>query len=187
MDSIGPVALLRHQHRFGALCRAICSQQLSKKAAETIYGRLVTHFAPKGVPDPARLLQLPIETLHNCGLAGAKARSLHALAEEFSHGELGRLKFSQLADQQIIDAVVKVPGLGVWSAQMFLIFSVGRADVFSIGDLALRKGVQRVLGREMTHAEIEQTAARWSPCWSVASLYLWKISHWQPPVSSEGS
>lgn len=186
MDRIGPVALRRHQHRFGALCRAICSQQLSKKAAETIYGRFLVHFAPKGVPDPDRLLQLSTETLRNCGLAGAKARSLHALAEEFCHGELGRLKFSQMTDQQIIDAVVKVPGLGVWSAQMFLIFSVGRADVFSIGDLALRKGVQRVLGRELTNIEIEQAAARWSPYRSVASLYLWKISHWQPAVSSDG-
>jgi DNA-3-methyladenine glycosylase II len=62
---------------------------------------------------------------------------------------------------------------------MFLIFSVGRADVFSVGDLALRNGVQRVLGREMTHADIEDVARRWSPYRSIASLYLWKIAHWQ--------
>lgn len=91
--------------------------------------------------------------------------------------ELGRLKFTHLDDQQIIDAVVRVPGLGVWSAEMFLIFSIGRADVFSVGDLALRNGVQRVVGRELTHREIEETARRWSPYRSIASLYLWKIAH----------
>ena len=97
----------------------------------------------------------------------------------FVTGELGRLKFSKLEDQEIIDAIVKVPGLGIWSAEMFLIFSVGRADIFSIGDLALRNGVQRVIGRELKRAEIEAIAQRWSPYRSIASLYLWKIAHWQ--------
>jgi DNA-3-methyladenine glycosylase II len=179
MDRIGPVALRRHRHRFGALCRAICSQQLAKKAAETIYGRFLAHFAPDREPNPDRLLQLSTQTLRKCGLSGAKARYLQALAEEFCHGPLGRLKFSRLDDEQIIDAVVKVPGLGIWSAEMFLIFSVGRADIFSVGDLALRNGVQRVMGREMEHQEIEEIAARWSPYRSIASLYLWKIAHWK--------
>jgi DNA-3-methyladenine glycosylase II len=143
MDRVGPVTLRRHRHRFGALCRAICSQQISKPAAATVYGRFVAHFAPAREPDPESLLQLPIATLRKCGLSGVKAKYLHALADEFLHGELGRLKFSRLDDQQIVDAVVRVPGLGVWSAEMFLIFSVGRADVFSVRDLALRNGVQR--------------------------------------------
>lgn len=107
--------------------------------------------------------------------AGAGSRSAAATI----NGNAARLTFSHLADQEIIDAVVQVPGLGIWSAEMFLIFSVGRADVFSVGDLALRNGVQRVLGREMTHADIEDVARRWSPYRSIASLYLWKIAHWQ--------
>jgi DNA-3-methyladenine glycosylase II len=178
MDRVGPVTLRRQRHRFGALCRTICSQQVAKKAAATVYDRLLAHFEPRRVPDPVRLLQLSAETLRACGLTGAKARYLHALAEAFSDGELGRLKFSRLADQEIIHAVVQVPGLGIWSAEMFLIFSVGRADVFSVGDLALRNGVQRVIGREMTHAEIQDTAQRWSPYRSIASLHLWKVAHW---------
>ncbi|MDA0334373.1 MAG: DNA-3-methyladenine glycosylase 2 family protein [bacterium] len=180
MARVGPVTLRRHRHRFGALCRTICSQQVAKKAAETVYGRFLAHFAPGRAPDPARLLQLSTETLRACGLTGAKAKYLHALAEAFHEGELGRLRFARLSDQQIIDALIEVPGLGIWSAEMFLIFSVGRADIFSIGDLALRNGVQRVLEREMTHGEIAQVATRWSPFRSIASLYLWKIAHWQP-------
>lgn len=180
MDRVGPVTLRRHRHRFGSLCRTICSQQVAKKAAATVHGRFLDLFPPERVPDPERLLQLTPEQLRACGLTGGKVKYLHALAEAFHSGELGRLRFSRLEDQQIIDALVQVPGLGIWSAQMFLIFSVGRADVFSIGDLALRNGVQRVLGRDMTHKQIEQAAARWSPWRSIACLYLWKIAHWEP-------
>ena len=175
------MSLRRHRHRFGALCRAICAQQVAKKAAATVYARFLVHFAPSREPDPERLLALAAQTLRQCGLSGRKATYLHALAEEFQHGQLGRLRFSRLSDQQIIDAVVRVPGLGIWSAEMFLIFSVGRADVFSVGDLALRNGVQRLLGREMEHREIEEVSRRWSPYRRVASLYLWQIAHWPDP------
>lgn len=179
MDRVGPVTLRRHRHRFGALCRTICSQQVAKKAAATVHGRFLDLFPPRRVPDPEALLNLSAETLRGCGLTGGKVKYLYALADAFGQGELGRLKFSRLSDQQIIDALVQVPGLGAWSAQMFLIFSVGRADVFSVGDLALRNGVQRVLEKDMTHKQIEQAATRWSPWRSVASLHLWKIAHWQ--------
>jgi DNA-3-methyladenine glycosylase II len=178
MDRVGPVTLRRHRHRFGALCRAICSQQVAKKSAETVYGRFLLHFAPQREPDPARLLLLSAETLRACGLSGVKAKYLHALAEAFHSGELRGLKFSHLDDQQIIDALITVPGLGIWSAQMFLIFSIGRADIFSVGDLALRNAVQRVMGCDMTPQEIAHAATRWSPYRSIASLYLWKIAHW---------
>lgn len=179
MDRVGPVTLRRQRHRFGALCRTICAQQISKAAAATVYGRFLDLFGQRRVPDPVQLQQLTTRQLRDCGMSGVKAKYLHALADAFADGELGRMKFARLNDQQIIDAVVQVPGLGVWSAEMFLIFSIGRADVFSVGDLALRNGVQRVAERDMSHAEIVDYATRWSPYRSVASLHLWKIAHWK--------
>ena len=176
IDRIGPLALRRQRHHFSALCRTICSQQLGKRAAETIYGRFAELFAPGTRPSPERLLELSTRELRECGLSGRKVEYLRALAREFHEGRLGRMKFSLLEDRQIIDALVEVPGIGVWTAEMFLIFSVGRADVFSVGDLVLRKGVERVVGREMTHREIEEAAELWSPHRSVACLYLWKIA-----------
>lgn len=178
IDRVGPVKLRRHRHRFGALCRGICSQQLAAKAAATIHARFVALFSPARTPDPRRLLELDRSDLRACGLSKQKMKYLRALASAFHEGRLGKLRFSRLHDEEIVDALVEVPGIGVWTAEMFLIFSVGRADVFSVGDLALRNGVERVVGRQMTHREIEETAERWSPYRSVACLYLWKIAHW---------
>ena len=79
----------------------------------------------------------------------------------------------------IIELLIPLPGSGRWTAEMFLIFALGRLDIFSEGSLALRVGVQRVVGRSLTRGQIEKVATRWSPYRSVASLYLWKISHWK--------
>jgi DNA-3-methyladenine glycosylase II len=179
IDRIGPVSLRRHRHRFGALCRAILSQQLATAAAATIHARFLAHFAPARFPDPARLLSLPDDALRTCGISAPKLRYLRALADEWQNGPLGRAKLGSLADGEVIELLTRVSGIGVWTAEMFLIFSLGRLDVFSAGDLALRTGLGRVEGRaELRPKESAALAARWSPYRSVASLYLWRIAHW---------
>ncbi len=104
---------------------------------------------------------------------------LRALAHEFHEGNLRNARLSTLSDEEVVDRLVQIPGIGTWTAEMFLIFSLGRLDVFSVGDLALRVGVERVTRRKLTPEQSVEIARRWSPYRSVASLYLWKIAHWE--------
>jgi DNA-3-methyladenine glycosylase II len=178
MERIGTVPLRRQRHQFGALCRAILSQQVAAAAARTIHTRFLATQAPARNPTPQGVLQTTEVALRACGISGRKARYLHALAQAFDDGPLAGVRLSRLDDPEVVARLTEVPGVGVWTAEMFLIFSLGRADVFSVGDLALRTGVQRVVGRNLEASEIEQVAERWSPHRSVASLYLWKIAHY---------
>jgi DNA-3-methyladenine glycosylase II len=178
IDRVGPVGLRRRSQHFGALCRSIISQQLGAAAASTIWGRFLALFSPARWPQPARLLRLRDARLRACGLSQQKLRYLKALAKDFHEGPLRRVRFSRLADAEVIEALTRLPGIGVWTAEMFLIFSLGRPDVFSLGDLALRTAVQRVEGRALEPKEILRAAERWRPYRSVASLYLWKVAHW---------
>lgn len=178
IDSNGGVGLRRQRHQFGALCRSIIAQQLAAKAAKSISARFVALFEPDRNPSPEKLLALPDDRLRACGLSRSKLDYLQSLAREFDVGCLRQVRLGALADDEVVELLTRVRGIGVWTAEMFLIFSLGRRDVFSVGDLALRTGVQRVVGRELDHREIARVAERWSPYRSVASLYLWKISHW---------
>jgi len=178
MARIGTVPLRRQRPYFLALAKSIVSQQLAAKAAKSIWGRLVELF--DGDPlSPEGLLALADEELRGAGLSRPKASYLRALAEAFTDGDLRGARFARLANDEVIERLTRVKGIGVWTAEMFLIFSLGRADVYSEGDLALRAGVQRVAGRELTAREAAAHAERWSPWRSVASLYLWRIAHWQ--------
>lgn len=175
----GSVPLRRQPHPFGALCRSILSQQLGAAAARTIHARFLDRFAPEPRPDPARLLEIPEPELRSCGISARKVTYLRALAREFHEGSLRRARFAAMTDEEIVERLTRLPGIGPWTAEMFLIFALGRPDVFSVGDLALRQGVCRVVGRELTPPEILRVTARWSPWRSVASLYLWRIAHHQ--------
>lgn len=179
MDRVGPVSLRRSRHHFDALCRSIIAQQLSARAARTIRARLLREFAPARAPDPAGLLALPEGRLRACGLSAPKIRYLRGVAREFEGGTLRGRRLGSLPDAEVIGLLTALPGVGLWTAEMFLIFALGRRDVFSVRDLALRAGVQRVIGRPLEPAGIERAARRWSPWRSVASLYLWRIAHWR--------
>lgn len=179
IERIGAVSLRRKRHHFGALCRSILSQQIAASAARTIHARFLELHGPAGRPDPERVLAWTDEELRACGISAPKVRYLRALAQEFHQGALRRVRFSTLEDAQVIERLTRVSGIGVWTAEMFLIFSLGRMDIFSVRDLALRNGVERVVGRPRTPAQIERRARRWAPYRSVASLYLWKIAHWK--------
>ena len=179
IDRVGEVGLRRQRHQFGALCRSIIAQQLSSSAAETIIGRFLRLFEPASKPDPATLLATHDRKLRACGLSRQKLDYLKGIACEFHDGDLRRTRLGTLSDDEVVERLTRLRGVGVWTAEMFLIFSIGRRDVFSVGDLGLRTGVQRVEGRSLTHDEILCVAERWAPYRSVASLYLWKIAHWE--------
>ncbi len=184
MERVEPVNLRRQTYHFGALCRTIIAQQLAAAAASTIHRRFLALFAPDRNPRPKQVLATEHRRLRACGLSARKLDYLRALAHEFHDGRLRGARFGSCTDQRVKELLLPIPGIGPWSVEMFLIFSLGRPDIFSVRDLALCNAVQRVEGRSLTPAAIERVAQRWTPYRSVASLYLWKIAHWKADGAS---
>ncbi len=182
-ERIGPLELIPHRPAFRSLCRAIIAQQVSNKAAATMIERCFALCHQSGRPAPGDFLRLTDDELQSAGISRQKRTYLRALADAFEHGHLKDFRFGNRPDTVITEALVQVTGIGQWTAEMFLLFSLGRPDVFSGGDLALRAGICRVDERaSITPSEAITRAQCWSPWRSVASLYLWRISHWKAPV-----
>jgi DNA-3-methyladenine glycosylase II len=160
---------------YGALLRAIVGQQLSTKAARTIYLRVVELFGG-ATPSPEQLLEASEEDLRGCGLSGRKTEYVRDLARHVLSGELELDRLEQLDDEQVIDEIVAVRGLGLWTAEMFLLFHLQRPDVLSGGDLGIRKAIQLEYGlAEMpTPTRVLEIGEPWRPHRSLASLYLWE-------------
>jgi len=159
---------------YGALLRAIVGQQLSTKAARSIYTRLADMFGGHA-PTPRELLDTDPDELRTAGLSRAKVAYLRDLAEHVERGdlELGRLR--DLPDEEVTAQLTAVKGLGRWTADMFLIFHLGRPDVLPVGDLGIRRAAQIAYGLDdlPAPAELERIAEPWRPYRSLASLYLW--------------
>ena len=160
---------------YGALLRAIVGQQLSVKAARTIYTRLTDLFGGH-TPTPQELLAVEPDTLRAVGLSRAKATYVRSLAEHVLSGELELDRLDELSDEAVMREVTAVKGLGRWTADMFLIFHLGRPDVLPVGDLGVRRAVERLYGLEGLPSveELEALGERWRPYRSLASLYLWE-------------
>jgi len=160
---------------YGALLRAIVGQQLSTKAARTICGRILDLFGGT-TPSPEQLLEADEAGLRGAGLSGRKVEYVRDLASHVIEGELERERLDQLPDAELIEEIVGVRGLGVWTAEMFLIFHLERPDVLSGGDLGIRKAVQIEYGLEEmpTPTRVLEIGEPWSPHRSLASLYLWE-------------
>ena len=174
-------SLDRDRDRFVALCRIIVGQQVSTAAARTIWGRVEEAF--DGPPTPEQLIEPDAEErLRACGLSGRKASYAIGIAEAIVAEELLLDSFDSMSDDEVIEAVVAMRGLGRWSAEMFLMFDLGRPDVFSGGDLGLRRGIQIAYGLEEMPSPEEAVAIaeRWSPHRTLASLYLWEAVHANP-------
>jgi DNA-3-methyladenine glycosylase II len=158
-----------------ALARAIVGQQLSTRAAASIWNKLLAIFGGK-MPTPEQLLRRRRETLRKAGLSNAKVEFLRDLAARIKDGrlELGRLK--DLSDEDICAELVQVKGIGRWSAEMFLIFHLGRLDVISAGDLGIRRAIQIAYGLDELPGpeEIDRIAEPWRPHRTLAGLYLWR-------------
>jgi DNA-3-methyladenine glycosylase II len=180
IDERGPLDLEarvrgRPSDAYGALLRAIVGQQLSVKAARTIYERFIGLFDGR-TPTPEELLEIEPDALRAAGLSGAKARYVRSLAEHVISGELELERLDELSDERVTAELVAVKGLGQWTADMFLIFHLGRPDVLPVGDLGVRRAVERLYGFEAlpSAAELEALGERWRPWRSLASLYLWE-------------
>ena len=160
---------------YGALLRAIVGQQLSTKAARTIFGRVLDLFDGT-TPSPEQLLEASEEDLRACGLSGRKVEYVRDLAAHVLAGELELDRLGELADEEVIEEIVAVRGLGQWTAEMFLIFHLERPDVLSGGDLGIRKAVQIEYGLAEMPApqKVLEIGEPWRPHRSLASLYLWE-------------
>jgi DNA-3-methyladenine glycosylase II len=160
---------------YGALLRAIVGQQLSTKAARTIYGRVLDIFGGR-TPSPKELLAAEETDLRAAGLSGRKVEYIRDLAAHVIGGELELDRLDELSDEEAIAEIVAVRGLGVWTAEMFLIFHLERPDVLSGGDLGIRKAVQIEygLGEMPTPTRVLEIGEAWRPHRSLASLYLWE-------------
>ena len=160
---------------YGALLRAIVGQQLSTKAARTIYLRVVDLFGG-ATPSPEQLLEASEEDLRACGLSGRKTEYVRDLARHVLSGELELDRLGELGDEEVIEEVVAVRGLGRWTAEMFLLFHLRRPDVLSGGDLGIRKAIQVEygLGEMPSPTRVIEIGEPWRPHRSLASLYLWE-------------
>lgn len=158
---------------FEALARSIVFQQLSGKAARTIHGRVVDALG--GAISPEAVLRSSPEALRAAGLSQGKARYLTALSEAVASGSLALEGIEALPDEAVIDALTQVKGIGVWTAQMFLMFRLGRGDVLPTNDLGIQKGLQRAHGLRKPAAPgyVRKAGVRWAPHRSTACLYLW--------------
>jgi DNA-3-methyladenine glycosylase II len=175
-----PDGVLRRRGRrptdaYGALLRSIVGQQLSTKAARTIYERLTAMYDDRA-PTPAELIATDPEDLRAVGLSRAKAAYLRDLAERIEDGEVDLDHISELPDDEVSEQLTAVKGLGQWTVDMFLIFHLGRPDVLPVGDLGIRRAAQIAYGlKELPDpAELERIAEPWRPHRSLACLYLWR-------------
>ena len=175
IDQVGPLEQSLEPDLWWALVDAICSQQLSVKASATILGR-VEALTGNGRPGPQDMLDLPVETLRGAGLSGAKTRYVKDLAERWLDGSLPHADIPRLSDEEVIAALTLVKGIGVWTAEMVLMFALGRPDVLPVDDLGIRVAAQRIYGlAERPGAEeLRAIGEPWRPHRTLASRYLWR-------------
>ena len=180
IDQIGPLSVRarkrgRPDDAYGTLVRSITGQQLSTKAAATIYGRLTQHYGGR-TPTPQEILDTSPQELRALGLSNAKAAYLRDLAEHIVDGELPIDDLAQMPDAKVHELLIAIKGLGRWTIDMFLMFHLGRPDILPVGDLGIRKAMQIHYGLEdlPSPPEMERIADAWRPHRTLASLYLWE-------------
>ena len=163
---------------FHALIRAIVYQQLSGKAARTILDRFLALYPKSRFPTPKELIATPVADMRSAGLSGQKTDYLKDLAEKFLDGTINPKRFARMEDQEIREHVIAVKGVGPWTADMFLMFTLGRPDVLPTGDLGIQKGMQKLFKLESlpTPEKMRSLAEPWKPYRTIASWYLWRLA-----------
>ena len=170
------LAVRGSEPRFKSLLRALVSQQLSVKAAATIFSRVLALFPGDGeCPRPEAILQTPLEMLRGAGLSRQKASYLHDLSARVVAGTLRLDQLDELSDEDVMTALTAVKGVGRWTAEMILIFQLGRPDVLPVDDVGVLRSIQNVYGlrRRPTEKQVLRMGERWRPYRSIASWYLW--------------
>ncbi len=159
---------------FAALTYEIIGQQLSGKVARVIYKRFLDLFGDK-LPEPKQILKISAKKLRGCGCSWAKVKYIKSLAECINNKQLDLKSLYKLSDKETYEQLLKVKGIGPWTAEMFMIFTLHRPDVFSVGDLGLRTAVSKLYKvKKDDFKRIEKIAERWKPYRSFACRYLWK-------------
>jgi DNA-3-methyladenine glycosylase II len=175
IDEIGMIERRVIPDIFTALVASVASQQVSAKAAETVWGRMENRF---GTITPDAIAAATEEKIQQCGMSMRKARYIKGIGDAVARGDPDLAALFALADEKVIARLTALDGVGVWTAEMMLIFSMQRPDVVSWGDFAIRRGMMRLYGKEtLDRAAFDRYRRRYSPYGSVASLYLWEISH----------
>ncbi len=172
---VGPVKLRLERNRFAMLVRSIISQQISTSAARSIRRRLEELLSPGSIT-PADIARLKARQLRSVGLSGQKASYIQDLAGKVNSGELNLRQIGRLSDERVIEQLTRVRGIGHWTAQMFLMFSLGRTDVFPHGDLGIRSAIRQAYGLDELpdRRQSEEIAEPWHPHATIASWYLWR-------------
>lgn len=159
---------------FEALVNSIAGQQISSKALETVWGRITERLSPI---TPEHFCEISDEEIRACGLSARKAGYIKSAAQRFADGSLNAEELKSLPDEELIKRLTELDGIGKWSAEMLMLFSLERMDVLSGGDFGIKRGLRMLYHhREITPELFERYRKRYSPYGSVASVYLWAIS-----------
>lgn len=174
ITEIGEYKISLTKNPYESLVEAIITQQLSGKAAESISKRFKNLFGK--FPKPADVLKIPDSRLRSAGLSTMKVRYIKDLSKRIVSKDLNITSLKNLSDEDVILQLTQVKGIGRWTAEMFLIFSLGRQDVLPVGDLGLKKGIQRLyrLSDLPNEDKIAQIAQKWKPYRTIATWYIWK-------------
>ncbi len=176
IESVGPIKIVPRPERFQALSRAIIFQQLAGAAATAIYNRFTGLYPDTEFPTPEEVLATPIEKLRSVGLSEKKALYIRDLAGHLRDGTLNFHRFPTMTDDEIIADLTRVKGIGRWTAEMFLMFNLGRPDVMPADDLGVQNGIKRLfrMRQRPKRKQVMKVAERWRPYRTAAAWYLWR-------------
>lgn len=181
-----PTKFEKSKDPYRALVRAVVFQQLSGKAATTIHNRVLALFPGKDHPDPEDLLSAPDELLRSAGLSRQKSAALKDIALKRTEGIIPQARaLTRLPDEEIIERLTAARGVGRWTVEMYLIFTLGRQDILPIDDLGVRKGAEKLYKRAFTPKELGAYGERWGPWRSAAAWHLWRVADTQTPEQSK--
>lgn len=169
--------LQKRKHLHLHLCASIISQQLSTRVADVIYGRFITLFNSKN-PSAAAIAAMPFESLRGIGLSNAKANYVHNVCLFFMEQKLTDARLHQMDDEAIVELLTQIKGVGRWTVEMLLMFSLGREDVFAVDDLGIQQSMAKLYGidssdKKALKEKMQQLAGKWSPYRTYACRYLW--------------
>lgn len=179
IDHVGSCTLKSERDRFWMLVRSILSQQISTAAARTVRDRVVSLVESRSGSKrvtPESLLVLSIAELRSAGCSRRKAEYMLDLAEKVDNGEVALGKIGRLSNEEVIETLVQVRGIGRWTAEMFLMFSLGRLDVFPVDDLGVRNAMLDLyeLDQPVSHDDFRAIAEKWQPYATIGSWYCWR-------------
>lgn len=186
---VGPLEMVARPAHFQALVRSIIFQQLAGAAAQAIYQRFVDLFPNTRFPTPAQVMKLTPARMRRAGLSRQKSLYLKDLARHFAIGEIDFRSLARMRDEEVVRELTRIKGVGRWTAEIFLMFSLRRPDVFPIDDLGLRNALRKFYGisDDAKPKDLLELAERWRPYRTVAAWYLWRSLRLILPAAADGA